>query len=185
MQPEILYQYPPRQQNTFYLVEHRRNWTASMETYQNSAKREYELLMANPREANHEIVIGYLKEHFIKDLIKQFSLIKEHLTQSGIIAYQVAEITTNGFGKPVNRLHRHFLIDAIYGQHSRWFEITDDLYDGAGKFRIEIGGDDILEIKDITDGIPVFSRDTRFYILVNGERTEYQWVIVVPQDTKT
>ena len=73
---------------------------------------------------------------------------------------------------------------AIYGQHSRWFEITDDLYDGAGKFRIEIGGDVLLEIKDITDGIPVFSRDTRFYILVNGSFTEYQWVIAVPQDSK-
>ena len=73
---------------------------------------------------------------------------------------------------------------AIYGPGSRWFEITDDLYDGAGKFRIEIDGSDRLEIKDITDEIPVFDEDTRFYILVNGTRTEHQWVIAVPQKSK-
>ena len=72
------------------------------------------------------------------------------------------------------------LAEAIYGQGSRWFEITDDLYDGAGKFCIETD-DDRLEIDDITEEIPVFESDTRFFILVNGTRSEHQWVIAVPQ----
>jgi hypothetical protein len=74
---------------------------------------------------------------------------------------------------------------ATCGQGGRWFEITDDLYDGAGKFSIEVDDNDRLEIKDITDGIPVFSRDTRFYIVVNESLTDYRWVIVVPKDTNS
>ena len=87
------------------------------------------------------------------------------------------DIDEEGFNEALNELAY-----AIYGQGSRWFEITDDLYDENGKFCIDIDGNDCFEIQDITDMIPIFSKHTRFYILVNGLRTEYQWVIAVPQD---
>ena len=92
--------------------------TDSHETYQNAARQQYHLLMANYREGNHEIVIGYLKEFSIHELLDQFSLIKEYLKREGIIAYHVVEITRDKFGNPVNRIHYHFLI--------RWMSVMSN-----------------------------------------------------------
>jgi len=109
--PEILYQSDPYPDNSYYTVPHRPSWTSSRATYQNAARKEYHLLLNNYREANHEIVIGYLREYFIQELLDQFAIIKEHLTSEGIIAYYVAEVTTDDFNNPVNQIHYHFLIE--------------------------------------------------------------------------
>ena len=57
--------------------------------------------MANYREGNHEIVIGYLKEFSIRELLDHYALIKEFLKREGIIAYRVVEIylTRLGFAR--------------------------------------------------------------------------------------
>jgi hypothetical protein len=94
-------------------------------------------LLENHREANHEIVIGYRKEFFIKDILKQFSLIKERLEQEGIIAYHIVEITRDDFGKPVNRIHYHFLVDSHYSKNR-----LKRIFKGACRYaRLEIGKD--------------------------------------------
>ena len=161
MKPEILFQFPPRQRNTFCTVPHRKNWTASMETYQNAAKREYDLLMANHREGNHEIVIGYLKEYGIQDLLNHFSLIKEHLTNDGIIAYQVAEITRDGYGKPVNRIHYHFLIDYHHSKRRLVNAFKEAcLYAGL---QVGTGKDCMVKYRPIPDSVE-FERRCRYIL---------------------
>ena len=114
--PELLFQIKPRpDSSTFY--KYTRSWKHSIESYQRAARREYHLLLANHRQANHEIIINYLNEFFVAILLEQFSRIKEYLKQHAITAYHVAEITTDGFGHPVNRIHYHFLVDWHDSEH--------------------------------------------------------------------
>jgi hypothetical protein len=115
MNPELLYQPKPHKGDD---KDWKRSWTHSEIRYQNAARREYHLLLENHRQANHEIVIGYLKKFFIKDILKQFSVIKDWLQQNGIIAYYVVEITRDRFGKSVNRIHYHFLIEYYHSIRS-------------------------------------------------------------------
>jgi len=110
--PERLYQETPRRYNTYIAIPWKRSWTRSRESYQNAAKREFDLLKANPRTANHEIVIGYLKEFPILEIREQFSRIKEWLRRHRITAYIVTEITRDGQKKPTNKIHYHCLIDS-------------------------------------------------------------------------
>lgn len=111
--PEPLFQLSPREENTFMLQPHRRCWRDSLETYHNNAKYEYHLLMHNSRQANHLVTVKYMKQFFISKIRELWLSLKKFLRQHGIIAYTVVEGTTNGsFGKPVNRIHYHFLVDS-------------------------------------------------------------------------
>ena len=120
--PEIrkLYQYPPRRRNTYSAIPWKRSWTFSRTTYQNAAKREYELLLANYRQANHLVTIKYFREFTNLQIIALWSELKTLLTQQGIIAYVVIEITTRRHiypdGRyrdyPIRRVHYHILVDS-------------------------------------------------------------------------
>ena len=116
---EPLYQSSPRRRNSFYTRPHRRSWTDSRETYQNSARREYLLLLANPRQdANHLVTLKYFKEFTAEEICMTWSRLKALLIRQDIVAYSVIEITTrpqklsNGMWKdyPTNRVHYHFLV---------------------------------------------------------------------------
>ena len=159
--PEEFYQVDPRQDNTYDTVKHRRSWTDSHETYQNAARQQYHLLMANYREGNHEIVIGYLKEYSIQELLDQFSLIKEYLKQEGIIAYYVVEITRDKFGNPVNRIHYHFLIDC-HCTKDRLIGIFKDACQYAG-LEVGVGKDCRVLYKPIPDS-ETFERKCRYIL---------------------
>ena len=75
------------------------------------------------------------------------------------------------------------LADVTYGNGSRWFEITDDMYDGKGKVCIEINDDDRLEVRDLTDKVDTDSERSRFYILADAQLSEYCWVVAEPKGT--
>ena len=173
--PELLYQSHSYPENTFYLVPHRQSWTSSMATYQNAARREYHLLLSNCREANHEIVIGYQREYFIQELIDQFVLIKEHLTNEGIIAYCVAEITTDGFNNPVNRIHYHFLIDYPGFKH-RLKRIFINACRYAG---LQLGSDCKIKYYSIPDS-EVYERKCRYILKY---KTFKKWAILFQPGT--
>lgn len=113
-QPEILYQSLSRNDNTFTSEPSRRSWTDSRATYQNAAKKQYELLLSNHRRANFCVGINYFKEFFIKDILDKFKLIKEHLRKRKVIAFSVVEITKDKWKKPANRIHYHFLVHGDY-----------------------------------------------------------------------
>jgi hypothetical protein len=78
------------------------------------------------------------------------------------------------------------LVNDLYGQEegNRWFLIADyGDTDEDEMFRIEIDQDPLvdipnfIEIPNITDLIDFGSGVFQFFILVNGRRTEYQWII--------
>ena len=73
------------------------------------------------------------------------------------------------------------LADALYGQGSRWYEITDGDYTEDGKIDMEIDDDNRLEIRDITDTIDSDPERSQFFIVVDANRTDYQWVIATSQ----
>jgi hypothetical protein len=64
-----------------------------------------------------------------------------------------------------------------------WHEITDDSYADEGKIHIDIGDDGRIEIRDITDSIDCESEKSRFFVLVDVERSEYEWIVAVPSGT--
>ena len=121
---ELLYQRSPRIGSPKN-HKHFKGWTCSLESYQKEARRKYNLFLANHRQANHEIVIGYQQGFPIQMLLDQLTLIIEYLRKHEIIAYYVVEITTrqhilpNGECKdyPINIIHYHFLIDSHYSKH--------------------------------------------------------------------
>jgi len=159
LQPEILYQSTPRRYNTYHTVAHRRNWTNSRETYQRAAGREYQILLTNHRQANHEIVIGYLREYFIQDLLDQFSMIKEYLRNEGIIAYYTVEITENGFNKPTNRIHYHFLIDYHYSKR----RLVNTFKEACRYAGLQVGKDCLVKHDHISDR-EAFERKAKYIL---------------------
>jgi hypothetical protein len=116
-----LFQYPGRRGNTLDSIGHRRSWTDSRATYQNAARREYYLLLANPRQANHLVTVKYLREFSAQEIRARWSAVKTSLQQQGIIAFAVIEITTRPhvlqdeslWYYPINRVHYHCLVDSV------------------------------------------------------------------------
>jgi hypothetical protein len=159
--PEEFYQVNPRQDNTYDTVKHRRSWTDSHETYQNAARQQYHLLLANYREGNHEIIIGYLTEFPIHELLDQFSLIKEHLKREGIIAYHVVEITRDKVGNPADRIHYHILVDYHFSK-DRLIGIFKDACQYAG-LEVGVGKDCRVLYKSIPDS-QTFERKCRYIL---------------------
>ena len=87
------------------------SWTNSFSSYKKKARKEYNLLLMNPRRIEHEIVINYWEEFYIQDIIDQFKRIKQYLQEQGIVAYSVAEISRDSSKtRPVNRIHYHFIV---------------------------------------------------------------------------
>jgi hypothetical protein len=156
--PEILYQSNPHP-DRYFNVEWHQSWTYSRLTYQNAARREYHLLLANYREANHILTIGYRHDYFIQELIDQFSLIKEYLQAEGIVAYHVAEITRDNFGNPVNQIHYHFLVEYYSFKH-RLIRIFKNACRYAG---LEIGKDCRVLYEPIPDSV-VYERKCRYVL---------------------
>ena len=124
---KVLYQYPARRHNTYEEIPFRQDWTDSLETYQNAARRQYELLKENPRTAEnmispdnpvHLITLKYFHEYNNLEVIALWKKIRPILTAQGIIAYGVVEITTRRhyvsdkkyYDYPINQIHYHFLV---------------------------------------------------------------------------
>ena len=114
----VLYQLSPRRRNSYYTQSCRKSWVDSRETHQNAARREYQLLLNNPRQANHLITIKYLRVFSANEIRAKWSTLKALLHSHGIIAFVVIEITTrkrylsDGMFKnyPINQIHYHLLI---------------------------------------------------------------------------
>ena len=118
LKPDILYQSKPRPHNSRPDYPHRRDWTDSLETYQNAARKEYHVLLANYRESKHLITLKYDRVFTSWEIRSRWSKLKPLLRRQGIISFVVIEITTHrcltpdgGFGYyPINKVHYHFLV---------------------------------------------------------------------------
>jgi hypothetical protein len=126
---DVLYQNPPKRYNTYEEIPYRRSWTNSLETYQNSARREYELLKANHRTAEHlitpnnpihMITLKHFREYNNLEVIALWKEIRATLKMRDVIAYGVIEITTRRqyvsdkeyYDYPINKVHYHFFVDS-------------------------------------------------------------------------
>jgi len=116
----ILYQPTSRRHNTFKSVSHRRSWTDSRDTFQNTARREFTLLSANHRWANHLVTLKYLTEFTAFEICAIWFALRALLKLRHVIAFAVAEITTRSHVLPdgsrryfpINRIHYHILVDS-------------------------------------------------------------------------
>jgi hypothetical protein len=124
-QKPLLYQSTPRRHNTYIMQTSRRNWTDSLDTYQNAARREYHLLLANHRQGQHWITLNYHCEYFAHEIKSTWSKLKVLLKKEGIIAFAVVEFTTRNIdlhdGRcvkyPNNCVHYHFLVDSSLSEN--------------------------------------------------------------------
>ena len=116
----VLYQSTPRRRNTYHRQKSRRDWSDSIETYQNAAKQQYYLLLENHRQANHLMTLKYLREFTAQEIRAIWSKLKALLKKQGIVAFSVVEFTTRskvltsgGFWDfPINTIHYHILVDS-------------------------------------------------------------------------
>lgn len=98
--------------------------------------------------------------------------------------YRLKRLVGNAFNKVIDSSEIKDRLTALtnvlydFEERCRWFEITGDMCDG-NVFRIEIEHNKYVFIPRIIDQIDLGEGFYRFYILVNGECTEYQWVTAV------
>jgi len=107
-----LYQNNPLEFNPLGTPKSYKSWTLSLESYQKSAKREYDLLLYNQRRTIHEVRINHWEVYSPEEINEIFQLIKDSLRANSIIAYSVIEITRDKYSNPSNKIHRHFLVDS-------------------------------------------------------------------------
>ena len=124
---EVLYQFPPKPYNTYVEQPNRKDWTDSLETYENAARKQYNLLKANPRTAwylitphnpVHLITIKYFRKFNNLEIIALWEIIRAYLKEHGIIAFGVIEITTRRhyvsdkefYDYPTRRCHYHIFV---------------------------------------------------------------------------
>ena len=76
------------------------------------------------------------------------------------------------------------LVNDLYGQENgcHWFEIEEDMCDG-GTVSVEIDHHERFELRNIMDMIDVDPESSRFFILVSGGRSNYDWVVATSQGT--
>jgi len=100
--------------------------------------------------------------------------------------FRLVEFKNDAFNKPiegkeiVNTLAD--LTDDLYSldEGSCWYEITADMCDGTTDLvEIETEDGNTLAIPKITDKVDLDEGQYRFFIIVNEDRTEYQWVVAL------
>ena len=119
-----------------------RSHTNSLESQQNGARRELEILTRNGRMPTKQITLRFqiqfkTKKEMTDLLTKLFRYLGEH----GIIAAVALEGTDGDFGKPSNRVHCHILIDDKEAPRSKKNLIA--LFEKACKLRGLERGEDI------------------------------------------
>ena len=74
------------------------------------------------------------------------------------------------------------LVDSRFGQSGcHYFEVTGETDSENGKLRFDFDDDNRLEIRDIVDLIDADPDESRFFIIVDAQCTEYGWVVATPQ----
>ena len=76
------------------------------------------------------------------------------------------------------------LANDLYGQEDgcHWFEITEDMCDD-GTVCVEIDHHEHFEFRNIMGMVDVDPEGSRFFIIVNGGRTNYDWIVAASQGT--
>ena len=146
-----------------------RSFTDSLESYQNGAYKETLILQQNGRIPKKELVIHFLKELLIVDIMSRRSKIFSILQKAGIEAVANIELTrvVPRIGLPNNQVHFHILTD-----DDRSEKELRDLFkkacedSGLDKKDFKIG------YKEIQDGYWYFEYFTKFDKKSRGKYTK-------------
>jgi len=98
--------------------------------------------------------------------------------------YQLKKLEGDAFNKPIDvkkitdRLTDLTNILYNFDKESQWFEIIGDMCMGE-TVSFQIDHFDRCFIPKIMDRLDVEEGVYRFFVIVNGKRTEYQWIVAV------
>jgi len=108
-----LYQENPRVKSTFTLYNtiNNRSFTDSLEAYQHGANKEAAILRKNGRLPTADIVIHFLQEFHVRDIMETRTKIFRYLKEHGLEAVANVELTHDIRGNPNNKVHFHILTD--------------------------------------------------------------------------
>ena len=93
-----------------------RSPTYSLETFDNLASKQSQMLFRNPREAQYDLVIHFLKWFGVPELKVMRDKVLDYLRKSGLNAHVSLEPTDDGFGNPTDTVHLHIITDDDRGK---------------------------------------------------------------------
>jgi len=91
-----------------------KGWTETVAGYLNEAKKESTLLLRNQKLQRHpyrwDVGINFEIEQTPKQISETWAKVRRKLKAAGVVAYRILEITTDGNGQPMNRVHYHMIV---------------------------------------------------------------------------
>ena len=91
-----------------------KGWTETVAGYLNEAKKESTLLLRNQKLQGHPyrwaVGINFEIEQTPKQISETWAKVRRKLKAAGVVAYRILEITTDGNGQPMNRVHYHMIV---------------------------------------------------------------------------
>ena len=82
--------------------------------YINEASKERTILIRNPRLQGHPyrwaVGINFEIDQTPKEISDTWAKVRRKLKAAGVVAYRILEITTDGDGQPMNRVHYHMIV---------------------------------------------------------------------------
>jgi len=95
--------------------------------------------------------------------------------------YHIEGLMNSAFNKAIDEAEVEAVLQELAAfryDDGDCFEVTDDMY-ANGKIIIELEAYDRMEIKDITSKVVPLLPDNRYFVLVDQQRTDYQWIVAV------
>ena len=93
-----------------------RSSSDSLESFQNRASKNVQILQRNYRVPQYEIVLHFLIVFSPEKLKKMLKRVFGYLRKAGLSAYANLEPTDDGFGTPTDTVHSHILTDDGRGE---------------------------------------------------------------------
>jgi len=135
-----------------------RSPTHSLESRQNYAKKQLEILLQNGRIPTMEIIIHFVQEYEAEEIKtlrpKMFRYLKEH----GIEAITNIEGTKDGQGRNTGRVHLHILTDDPRSKK----ELRALFNTACRRQRLVRGTDFLIQCRKLTDGKKYFAYFVKF-----------------------
>ncbi len=91
-----------------------KSWTETIAGYINEASKERTLLIRNSQLQGHPyrwaVGINFEIDQTPKEISDTWAKVRRKLKAAGVVAYRILEITTDGDGQPMNRVHYHMIV---------------------------------------------------------------------------
>ena len=155
---QILYQSNPFRFCT-YTKEKSRSFTDSMESYQDGAQKELQLLRRNDRIPTKELRWSLFNVYSVEDLKDLRSHVFKYLHKNGVEATASIELTREMVGgMPNNTVHFHIITDSPKTKE----ELCRLLQNGCSQWGLVRGKDYGIGYKELYDGYNYFKYFTKY-----------------------